>query len=219
LNGLYDFKNLGWKVTPYVGVGVGALFTDYTLIGISSGTDTSAAMQAILGLTVPITKKLEGYADYRYVSTLQKVDAIGDDYAAHEVTVGIRYTFWQAPVAVAAPPPPPPPAAKDYVIYFEFNKSNITPAAGAVLDEVKSTVGGKPVSVVGHTDTVGSMKYNQKLSEKRAHNTGTALVKRGVKVESEAGKSFTEPAVNTGPGVKEPLNRRAVIKVDQGAGM
>ena len=37
---------------------------------------------------------------------------------------------------------------------------------------------------------------------------------RGVKVESETGKSFTEPAVNTGPGVKEPLNRRSTIDIN-----
>jgi outer membrane protein OmpA-like peptidoglycan-associated protein len=218
LNVLRDF-DLGWKIKPYVGAGVGALFTEYKVAGVSSATDTNGVAQAIVGLTIPISNALEGYADYRFVDTFSTVDAIDDHYMAHEVTAGIRWTFWKAEAPVAAAPPPPPPATKDYVIYFEFNKSNITPAAGAVLDELKSTVGGKPVSVVGHTDTVGSLKYNQGLSEKRAHSTGKALVTRGVKVESESGKSWTEPAVNTGPGVKEPLNRRAVIKVDQGAGM
>jgi outer membrane protein OmpA-like peptidoglycan-associated protein len=63
---------------------------------------------------------------------------------------------------------------------------------------------------------MGSAAYNQKLSERRAKNTAKALGDRGVKVDSASGKGFTEPAVNTGPNVKEPLNRRAVIKLHEG---
>jgi outer membrane protein OmpA-like peptidoglycan-associated protein len=223
VNAIRDF-DLGWKVKPYLGFGAGALFANYNIeipgTGLAADDDsTQGVWQAIAGITVPIAPRFEGFVDYRYLETFEKIRSVDDRYAAHEVTAGVRYTFWQAAAPVVAAPPPPPPATKDYVVYFEFNKSNITPAAGAVLDELKSTVGGKPVSVVGHTDTVGSMKYNQGLSEKRAHSTGKALVTRGVKVESETGRSFSEPAVNTGPGVKEPLNRRAVIKVDSGAGM
>ena len=58
--------------------------------------------------------------------------------------------------------------------------------------------------------------YNMRLSERRAKATADQLVADGVQqsVLDVSWKGFTEPAVQTGPGVKEPLNRRAVISVN-----
>jgi outer membrane protein OmpA-like peptidoglycan-associated protein len=177
--------------------------------------------QLIGGATLPVCNRFELFADYRYFDTFSGKANLGgvevkDNYHGHALMAGFRVTFWQAeeaPVA-AAPAPAPVAVPKDYVVYFEFNKADVTKAAGAVLDELKATAGASPVSVVGHTDTAGSAGYNQKLSERRAKNTAAALEARSVKVDSVTGKGFTEPAVNTGPGVKEPLNRRAVIKLE-----
>ena len=219
--------DMGWKIIPYIGGGIGWVQANYRLpVPGSNQKDTGGIWQAIGGASLPINDKLEVFADYRYFDTYSLDDInlggsfVKDSYHGHAVTAGLRWTFWNEapPAPVAAPAPAPMAQPKDYVIYFEFDKSNITKAAGAVLDELKATSGGSSVSVAGHTDTMGSAAYNQKLSERRANNTAKALDTRGVKVDSVTGKGFSEPAVNTGPGVKEPLNRRAVIKLNS-AGM
>jgi len=69
------------------------------------------------------------------------------------------------------------------------------------------------VQIVGHTDTVGSDRYNQALSERRAETVKDEMVRQGMDGGTIAieGKSFHDPLVPTGPGVREPQNRRAVI--------
>lgn len=216
--------DMGWKIIPYIGAGIGAVRVNYRIPAANSDSRaTGGIWQLIGGATLPLGKRWEAYADYRYFDSFSTdVTLAGSrldgNYHGHEVTAGLRWSFWQAPapVVAAAPAPAPLPPPKDYVIYFEFNKSNITNAAGAVLDELKSTSSGQPVSVVGHTDTSGSAASNQQLSERRANATAKALMGRGVQVDSASGRGENEPAVKTGDGVKEPLNRRAVIYLGKG---
>jgi len=71
------------------------------------------------------------------------------------------------------------------------------------------------VTVVGHTDTSGSVAYNLRLSERRAKAGADALVSLGVP-QSSLDVSWTgksDLAVQTGDGVKEPLNRRDTIDI------
>jgi OmpA-OmpF porin, OOP family len=70
--------------------------------------------------------------------------------------------------------------------------------------------------VVGHADTSGSAAYNVRLSERRAKATADALVATGIAQTalSVDWKGETAPAVATGDGVKEPLNRRATIGIN-----
>jgi outer membrane protein OmpA-like peptidoglycan-associated protein len=70
-------------------------------------------------------------------------------------------------------------------------------------------------TIVGHTDTAGTTAYNQRLSERRAKAGADALVAKGVPPEtlSVSGKGETDPAVATGDGVREPLNRRVTIHI------
>lgn len=126
---------------------------------------------------------------------------------------------------IPAPPPPPvaqaaPPPAPDYVktfmVFFDFDKSNLTPEARQVVNEAVRTVkenGPVRIVVTGHTDTVGTHAYNQALSERRAMSVKNAMVAMGLDSAMIAtqGKSFDEPLVATGPGIREPQNRRAVI--------
>ena len=69
------------------------------------------------------------------------------------------------------------------------------------------------VLVTGHTDTVGSDAYNQALSVRRAESVKDEMQRQGMDGSSISivGKSFHDPLVPTGPGVREPQNRRAVI--------
>jgi outer membrane protein OmpA-like peptidoglycan-associated protein len=69
------------------------------------------------------------------------------------------------------------------------------------------------VLVTGHTDTVGSDSYNMGLSVRRAQSVKDEMVRQGMGGDaiSIEGKGFHDPLVPTGPGVREPQNRRAVI--------
>ena len=94
----------------------------------------------------------------------------------------------------------------------------ITPEAQAVLqDAAKYATDGHATKevVVGHTDTSGSVAYNVRLSERRAKATADGLVSLGIPAANldVSWKGKSEPAVATGDGVKEPLNRRAAIKI------
>ena len=102
-------------------------------------------------------------------------------------------------------------------IFFGFDSSAITAAADAIIRDLVAAVGGtgRAVSVVGHTDTVGSQAYNQILSERRASAVANRMVELGVPAATitAAGRSFNEPAVATGPGVREARNRRVEVSV------
>ena len=73
------------------------------------------------------------------------------------------------------------------------------------------------IRVTGHTDTVGSQRYNQTLSEKRAVAVKSAMIDLGVPAGeiTTQGVGFRDPLVATGAGVREPKNRRAVIDLDK----
>ena len=144
------------------------------------------------------------------------------------IRVGINYLL-NAPEEMPPPPPPPPPPAppppgKNFIVFFDFNKANLTADALAIVqDAVKTAKSGGMVKVLitGHTDTVGSHSYNQGLSERRAEAVKDEMVTEGMDGSqiSTVGKSFDDPLVPTGPGVREPQNRRAVIALGDNAGM
>lgn len=103
-----------------------------------------------------------------------------------------------------------------YLVFFDFNKSNITAGADSVLDAVVAELhkrGKTSISVVGHTDTSGSDSYNEKLAVRRANAVKAALQKRGVAVQeiSTEGRGEKDLLVKTADGVREPANRRAQI--------
>ena len=107
-------------------------------------------------------------------------------------------------------------APEQFVIFFGFDKCNITAEADAVLSEAASaakTTGAASIRIVGHTDTMGSNAYNEKLSNCRADAARSGLVSKGVEAGSisSSGRGETELLVKTGDNVKEPQNRRATI--------
>jgi len=151
-------------------------------------------------------------------------------YAAPR-TFGVIAGFkFAAPAAQPAyvPPPPAPlapaaPAAqptaelqREFQVFFDFDKSNITDAASRVIAAAATAIKAGNIvhiSVTGHTDTVGSASYNQGLSERRASAVNAVLVADGVKADeiSTVGVGKSGLLVSTGDGVREPQNRRAVI--------
>lgn len=115
-------------------------------------------------------------------------------------------------------------APSDLVVYFGFDRADITTAAQTVINDVVDMLAGyaEPlVSIVGHTDTVGSVAYNQRLSERRATAVERAILARASSENVEvgnitkAGRSENELAVQTADGVREPRNRRATIAISE----
>jgi outer membrane protein OmpA-like peptidoglycan-associated protein len=115
-------------------------------------------------------------------------------------------------------------APSDLVVYFGFDRADITSAAQTVINDVVDMLAGyaEPlVSIVGHTDTVGSVAYNQRLSERRATAVERAILARASSENVEvgnitkAGRSENELAVQTADGVREPRNRRATIAISE----
>lgn len=101
-----------------------------------------------------------------------------------------------------------------WTIYFGYNKFNLTSAAQAVVDEIASSVGSSSLSVAGYTDTSGSAAYNQGLGQRRANSVAGALTAQNATVSSASTYGESDLAVSTGDGVREPLNRRAVVSMD-----
>ena len=125
------------------------------------------------------------------------------------------------PAPVAAPEKPKPVAEKITLaaeVLFDFDKSVVKPEGKAKLDDLAGKVRGINLEVViaiGHTDSIGTDEYNQKLSVRRAESVKAYLVSKGI----EANRVYTE-----GKGEKQPVadnktkegrakNRRVEIEV------
>jgi len=119
------------------------------------------------------------------------------------------------------PPPPPPsqatvPAVRNFLVFFDFDRSNLTPRAQAVVKEAADVAkAGRyaRITCTGHTDTAGSNSYNLALSLRRANTVKDALVREGVAANtiSVVGRGKEQLLVQTRDGVREPQNRRVEI--------
>lgn len=115
-------------------------------------------------------------------------------------------------------PEPEKPMVTEYLIFFDFDRSEITPEAAEIVRSASSAAQGMSaarVEVVGHTDTSGNPIYNQGLSERRAAATESELIVNGVSpvVITTEGRGETDLLVQTADGVREPSNRRAEINL------
>ena len=122
-----------------------------------------------------------------------------------------------SPPPPPAPPPPPPPV-KNFLVFFDFDKSTLTPRALDIVKEaanVAKSGQNARVTCTGHTDTAGPANYNMALSLRRANTVKNALVKEGVPATSitVVGRGETALLVPTKDGVREPQNRRVEIVV------
>ncbi len=105
-------------------------------------------------------------------------------------------------------------------VLFDFNSSTLTPAANDVLAEIsKRLTDGAVISVLvkGHTDSVGSDAYNDKLSQRRADSVATFLVSQGVAAEKIKTEGFGEsqPVADNATDEGRAQNRRVEIVVDR----
>jgi len=200
------------------------------------GTTGAIAYQAILGGAVPIpaVRGLAMTMEYRffgvgsrtYNATIRATPTsapvrtdvkLGNDFN-HALLIGLRYNF-------NPPPPPPPPApaavpapapARSYLVFFDWDKATLTDRARQIIKEAadnSTRVQYTRIEVNGYTDTSGTKQYNQGLSIRRARAVQAELVKDGVPANAITIQGFGDNnlLVPTGPGVREPQNRRVEI--------
>ena len=128
-----------------------------------------------------------------------------------------------APKATPAPAPAPAPAAASKVTYaadtfFDFDKSVLKPEGKAKLDDLVSKIKSINLEViiaVGHTDSVGTDAYNQKLSVRRSEAVKAYLVSKGIeknRVYTE-GKGEKQPVADNKTAQGRAKNRRVELEV------
>ena len=246
VNAFYDFDltqfDIALPVVPYIGAGVGAEYWGQQATfgeGVAgavpvSGNGFAFAYQAIAGVAYNLDDNWAVTADFRYIDTPaaefgnNRPTFVTSDLTSMQALVGVRYTF-AAPQPVAPPPPVVPPyhapavgpkpivQQSQYLVFFDFNKYNLTTDAARIVDNAanaaKSNSGVTRIDVTGHTDTVGSDAYNMRLSRRRADTVKAELVRQGVSAKEIAvyAKGKRDLLVPTGDNVKEPQNRRVEI--------
>ena len=241
INAYYDFKT-ETPLTPYLGVGIGAarVSLEANPFGASrlDDSDTAFAYQGIAGVGYRLNDSAQVFADYRYFATtsLDFATAAGTsvdaDYGNHTLMLGMRFTFAppkpapkEEPRPAAQPMAAPAPAAaapaarvvpRNYLVFFDWDKANLTPEAlrtiaTAAEDAKKGNVA--RIRATGHADRSGPEAYNMRLSMRRAGAVKNELVRLGIAEKDIAlvAKGETEPLVPTPDGVREPQNRRVEI--------
>jgi outer membrane protein OmpA-like peptidoglycan-associated protein len=204
------------------------------------GTVGAIGYQGIVGVAYPLAMVLPGLdltAEYRYLGTVSPDGSFsGTHYQAfgtnkgnvnlsnqanHSVMLGLRYALFQPPPPAPPAPPAPPPAppvteARTYLVFFDWDRADLTARARQIVAEAASAsthVQTTRIDVNGYTDLSGTAAYNQKLSVRRALSVEAELVRDGV-AKSEIdihGFGESNPLVPTAKGVREPQNRRVEI--------
>jgi OmpA-OmpF porin, OOP family len=200
-------------------------------------TDVQLAYQAIVGAAYSLGAMVPGLAltgEYRFYGTLDPSLSIsrasGPAQAGvptsttpsnynHSILVGVRYNFGVAPPPppVVAPAPAPAPApARTYMVFFDWDRADLTDRARQIIAEAaqnSTRVQATRIEVAGHADRSGSPQYNQRLSQRRADAVAAELVRNGVSRNAITVTAFGEsrPLVPTADGVREPQNRRVEI--------
>ena len=238
INALYDIP-VGLPIFPFVGAGAGwqevgynpGLGTDGTRI---IGTKGSFAYDIIGGVSYPLAfvPGLSLTAEYRFMQLTASRNYsstgglgrfnIGQE-SSHSFLLGLRYQIFNPPPPAPAPAPAPAPVAapapapaKTYLVFFDWDKYNLTPRAVDIISQAAAdskTAQTTTIDVNGYTDTSGTPTYNMGLSWRRAKAVAAQLVADGVPASEIQTQGFGEThlLVPTGPGVREPQNRRVEI--------
>lgn len=226
VNVLYDVP-LGGPWNASVGAGIGGNLVVWKEDGINDIDDYVLAGQLIAQAGYRLSDRWELYLDYHYMimddPDMPLLDFPGQSYSVektdHSLMLALRFDLQRDG---AAPPPPvdvPKGSPKQFIVFFGFNKSSLSKEARDIVHEAAAAAmqqGYVTILVTGHTDTVGSSKYNEALSVRRADNVRKALVAEGIPAAGikTSGKGETMLMVQTGDREMEPRNRRAEINLN-----
>jgi OmpA-OmpF porin, OOP family len=217
------------------GVEFGDITTHYNSpIGTRVGSSNSfrTGWTAGAGVGYALTHNWEADLEYRYAdlgtqNTALTGGAAGfvghNEFNYNMIRVGLTYRFAPPPPApppvaapAAAPAPPPPPMARTFLVFFDFDKYNLTADARRVIEAAAANykaTGSARIDVSGYTDLAGTQAYNMRLSQRRADAVAAYLLRQGVPKNVLDVKWFGKehPRVPTADGVREPQNRRVEI--------
>jgi OOP family OmpA-OmpF porin len=236
----YVGAGAGYQFTHWHNVGVAG--TDGSYDVNVDDTFGSFAYQGIVGVAYPVAPVpgLSATLEYRFLGVLGYQGMQGDNITPvtggglhqaqgnvdfnnnynHSILIGLRYAF-----GVVPPPPPPAPApvavpapapARTYLVFFDWDKSDLTERARQIISEAAQAsthVQTTRIEVNGYTDLSGTAKYNMGLSVRRADAVKAELIRDGVSSSEIYTQGFGEshPLVPTANGVREPQNRRVEI--------
>lgn len=250
VNGLLDFGDDD-GLQGFVGGGVGVARVDVQTVfaapAFLDDSDTGFAWQALAGVRAPLSDNWDVGLKYRFFNAdkVNLVDRLGRGvdtrFRSHSLMGSLIYNFGGAPAPVevapppppppyvAPPPPPPPPPAPvcntgPYIVFFDWDKSNLRPDAASVLDNAVAqyaNCGMAKVMLAGHADKSGTATYNVGLSQRRNDTVRSYLESKGVAGGAIATEAFgeTAPLVQTADGEREPQNRRVEVTYGPGSGM
>ncbi|HJD43747.1 MAG TPA: OmpA family protein [Candidatus Paenalcaligenes intestinipullorum] len=125
------------------------------------------------------------------------------------------------PVAQAEEPVVAPTTTKVVLnadTFFDFDKSNLKPEGRQVLDQVADQANNldlETIIAVGHTDSIGTVPYNIKLSERRANAVKAYLVEKGVPADRiyTEGKGKADPIASNSTPQGRAQNRRVEVEI------
>ena len=227
-----DYGSLPTTVTPsgtigqvaYQGI-AGASFPITYVPGLAI-----TAEYRFLGLAG--TRNYSGTGFTQFISTQNpnnqtKVRATND--SNHTFLLGFRYAFdpngpgdtvapsgLPYPSTVAPAPAPAQQASRMYLIFFDFDRADLTPRARDIVAEAvrnSARIQHTRIEVSGHADRSGDEPYNQRLSAARAEAVAAEMGRWGVprSVMDIHAYGDTRPLVPTAAGQREPQNRRVEI--------
>ncbi len=227
-NVYYDFL-AGSAIVPYIGAGAGVAFLNAGALG-SSQQSTQFAYQGIIGVGWNIDQTFRLNLEGRYYGTTTP------NFSHSGQLGGVSYTLTDNPqnnnasamlslhmrFGASAPPPPPPPpvvAPPSFMVFFDWDRSNLSQQALTTIQQAANaykTKGNARITATGHTDTSGPEAYNMALSLRRANAVKDALVRDGVPATaiSVIGMGEKGLLVPTADGVREPQNRRVEIVIN-----
>ena len=227
-NFYYDFL-AGSRFVPYIGAGAGVSFLNASALA-NTATSTQFAYQAMIGAGYNLDETFRINLEGRYFGTttpnfVHSGTASGFSYSVTSspqnnnvsLMASLQMRFG-APAAAPPPPPPPQPAAPSFMVFFDWDRSNLSQQALATIGQaaqVFKTKGNARITATGHTDTSGPEAYNMALSLRRANAVKDALVREGVPAQAITviGRGEQGLLVPTADGVREPQNRRVEIVI------
>jgi OmpA-OmpF porin, OOP family len=229
VNVSYSASQSGSLITP-----VGHVPADFDF----SRSTWNFGYQAIAGIRYDVNPVISLDLDYHYLATPSftvsgacpyakgfgigcngTVPSFSNNYRTQNIIASITMKFG-APPPVAPPPappaPPPPPVHQVYLVFFDWDRYNLTPEAMQILEAAAAHFkAGAPVQIMvtGYTDLSGPPGYNLRLSQRRANAVAVALERLGVPRSDMVvtGRGMADPRVPTALGVREPQNRRVEI--------
>jgi outer membrane protein OmpA-like peptidoglycan-associated protein len=219
-NGFYDFL-AGGPIVPYIGAGLGVAFVNASALG-GYTSSTNFAYQGMVGVGWNIDSMFRLNLEGRYYGTTNPT--VNNPFSGG-VTFNNNNVSLMASLAVrfgapppAPPPPPPAVAPPSFMVFFDWDRYNLSQQALATIQQAADAFrqkGNARITATGHTDTSGPESYNMALSLRRANAVKDALVRDGVPAQAITVIGMGEKGllVPTGDGVREPQNRRVEIVI------